>query len=133
MKLQKHLFDFNTSHVTVYLLILKKKLKTLLNFNTSHVTVYRNCSRFLFDNGYISIHPMLRFIDTNEVRHAPGKLISIHPMLRFIQVIQSEFYKGKCISIHPMLRFIGSGKAILTYVMAFQYIPCYGLSQLHII
>ena len=27
---------------------------------------------------------MLRFIDTNEVRHAPGKLISIHLMLRFI-------------------------------------------------
>ena len=75
--------NFNTSHVTVYLVVdnnLPKSrkfqyiscyglserciamLQVLENFNTSHVTVYHGINRTTVSTSMISIHLMLRFI-----------------------------------------------------------------------
>ena len=53
---------FNTSHVTVYLVLLQNLCNCFHDFNTSHVTVYRICYCFYRMYIFISIHLMLLFI-----------------------------------------------------------------------
>ena len=76
-------------------------------FNTSHVTVYHSIGN----------------------RATWSNIISIHPMLRFIFTIQFSCIRSNKISIHPMLRFIARRLIFFSEFQAFQYIPCYGLSN----
>ena len=145
-----NVWNFNTSHVTVYRTHRQNMAFNKLDFNTSHVTVYPChpdlCSRSI----HISIHLMLRFIvtkldhrkvETNfNTSHVTVYLcrcvcwlwpdnISIHLMLRFIY--QNRYYRVKkiCISIHLMLRFIRKNLFKFMLTLRFQYISCYGLSH----
>ena len=81
-------------------------VRQLLNFNTSHVTVYRFRRLQKTWRNAISIHPMLRFINSVQQICWKSKLISIHPMLRFIPYFFTVDTFLSNISIHPMLRFI---------------------------
>ena len=53
---------FNTSHVTVYLLLYSDRAVSISDFNTSHVTVYPQTHRGSSYQDLISIHLMLLFI-----------------------------------------------------------------------
>ena len=57
-------------------------------------------------------------------------IISIHPMLRFIWEEDGMMTYACFISIHPMLRFIVWPEPTHGPADRFQYIPCYGLSEL---
>ena len=102
-----YFFDFNTSHVTVYLATNFANGVNTAHFNTSHVTVY-----LIPSSGY---ELLIEHFNTSHVTvylfcpqsRALNMIISIHPMLRFIRDIDN----GCC----------GS--------KVFQYIPCYGLSN----
>ena len=102
-----------------------------LDFNTSNVTVHRKDPAFWIVSTFISIHPMLRFIDGSARTIGQGSGISIHPMLRFIQTTRSADMSTTCISIHPMLRFIKMSGEGLAGGFEFQYIQCYGSSRRH--
>ena len=97
---------FNTSHVTVYRPKSVMYMSDIQNFNTSHVTVYRGWSVFFRAGSIISIHPMLRFINSK------------HPAIH-----QNKFQYIPCYG----LSLPENNKNIL--VSLFQYIPCYGLSN----
>ena len=79
-----------------------------LHFNTSHVTVYRNAGGTGGSHREISIHLMLRFIAFHRIR---------------------VVYRSR-ISIHLMLRFIGACGSCINSGSTFQYISCYGLSNI---
>ena len=124
---RRRLYNFNTSHVTVYLYSSQKFKLTDAHFNTSHVTVYQ---RILTQYSWIlciSIHPMLLFIDAhNEImrmfykfQYIPCYCLSIHSVrlladyyhfnTSHVTVYQNILpLSGFCsyISIHPMLLFI---------------------------
>ena len=96
---------FNTSHVTLYLCLIRKERQMLASFNTSHVTLYlfnacSDCplSKFqyipcysLSVDRYIYKVPELSF-NTSHVtlyqyrrrRQQNRMVVSIHPMLLFI-------------------------------------------------
>ena len=57
-------YCFNTSHVTLYLSGLLRRLKPNGCFNTSHVTLYRERRGRRFHRTGVSIHLMLLFIFT---------------------------------------------------------------------
>ena len=95
---------FNTSYVTVQLLLVLIWLWMFSNFNTSYVTVqlnFLNKSNLL---SVISIHLMLRFNFNNAV-HIPNI---------------------NKISIHLMLRFNAKEEKPVILLLEFQYILCYG-------
>ena len=80
----EHFYDFNTSHVTVYQKLMPCGTGTDCHFNTSHVTVYHFSESRSNISNHISIHLMLRFIQTAPGGNGHSKIISIHLMLRFI-------------------------------------------------
>ena len=120
---------FNTSHVTVYRKLPIQFNSALFYFNTSHVTVYQVTMEMCVNIRKISIHPMLRFIIRVLFHPYCITYISIHPMLRFIIVYFSYITALVLISIHPMLRFITINTLKGYTICEFQYIPCYGLSN----
>ena len=120
-------FNFNTSHVTVYLGVIFILFFTYIfqyiscyclssggsdsdimldHFNTSHVTVYP-VAPFSSDNvQIISIHLMLLFITETYRLTGWDRHISIHLMLLFIESGISKKTFLIQISIHLMLLFI---------------------------
>ena len=88
----------STSHIYISSLFLS-------NFNTSYVTVQLIIQKKQTIFRFISIHPMLRFNGTKQGSHKAQGKISIHPMLRFNWVHEWYFSLFPKISIHPMLRF----------------------------
>ena len=98
---------FNTSHVTVYLYVLRHTKSPAMHFNTSHVTVYRsNHLPTLSRNSYFN---------TSHVTVYLRLLCRLHTEYR--------------ISIHLMLLFILSSAILHKDCTSFQYISCYCLSQ----
>ena len=100
------------------------------HFNTSHVTVYQ-IKRFEGDcKIIISIHLMLRFINSGCDWKSTLLIISIHLMLRFIfqRLLQnlrlSQFQYISCYGLSS-IKYI-----VIHYTSKFQYISCYGLSML---
>ena len=90
------LFDFNTSHVTVYPYEYDFYSKRVIDFNTSHVTVYRKW------------HKLQRIF--NRFQYIPCYCLSYFAMFK---------YAFKFISIHPMLLFIH--KRILYLIKLFHF------------
>ena len=54
--------SFNTSHVTLYLMVIKLIVVLFKCFNTSHVTLYPGCLEKRGQKHHVSIHHMLLFI-----------------------------------------------------------------------
>ena len=78
--------NFNTSHVTVYLIALLKIWDGICDFNTSHVTVYhilRTYMKEYIEFQYISCYGLS---GTGSGRYFSKIGISIHLMLRFIKM-----------------------------------------------
>ena len=97
--------NFNTSHVTVYLMFYLLFFFMRYNFNTSHVTVY------LHGNGRMEYRTKFQYISCYGLSPCcigknQLKYISIHLMLRFICVCDRARVHVIQISIHLMLRFI---------------------------
>ena len=122
------LYCFNTSHVTLYRILLRwtwiwihvsihlmllfirnsirRNLRTTIRFNTSHVTLYRHHQCHLSHDRKVSIHLMLLFIDG----------------LRTVLWVAGWFQYISCYSLSGPAGFmIGSN-------YEFQYISCYSLS-----
>ena len=78
---------FNTSHVTVYHTIALDKKIICWDFNTSHVTVYptnptgSNPSCLYFNTSHVTV-----YLQSQHQQESPT-WISIHPMLLFIQAV----------------------------------------------
>ena len=96
---------FNTSHVTLYLLM-ERYLSSRTGFNTSHVTLYRLQIRRPGNRKHVSIHHMLLFIYGLEVV--------------FTSVIWFQYIT--CYSLSDPRSFP------LFMAETFQYITCYSLS-----
>ena len=122
--------DFNTSHVTVYLLFSIPSFFANFNFNTSHVTVYQNksaydiakeifqyiscyclstCKSFFYIVNEISIHLMLLFICFSAIIHCfclhfNTSHVTVYPESRTFD--RTTIF----ISIHLMLLFISCWK-----------------------
>ena len=145
-----HTANFNTSHVTVYLVngvyyhhsllefqyiscyCLSKqnflRVRRLSDFNTSHVTVYRlfkapHTVKIIFQ--YISCYCLSKL----QKKFLFHRRISIHLMLLFIWHIPFITDFNRFISIHLMLLFISIGFASNFPFSSFQYISCYCLSR----
>ena len=122
----------------------------LWDFNTSHVTVYQLWKLKLISMNYISIHLMLRFIDIGQNSFQARKRfqyiscyglskLSIHQMdIRYdfntshvtvYRILGIGLRKFHIISIHLMLRFIIQALSEVPQDKLFQYISCYGLSR----
>ena len=76
--------SFNTSHVTLYLILRGLDSLYRVRFNTSHVTLYRIARNTDYTNKKVSIHLMLLFIESREPQSSRLKVVSIHLMLLFI-------------------------------------------------
>ena len=124
-----NVWNFNTSHVTVYRTHRQNMAFNKLDFNTSHVTVYPChpdlCSRSI----HISIHLMLRFIVTKlDHRKVETNFNTSHVTVYLCRCVCWLWPDN--ISIHLMLRFIIPIPGKLIHNRPFQYISCYGLSHL---
>ena len=102
---QVNVWNFNTSHVTVYRTHRQNMAFNKLDFNTSHVTVYPChpdlCSRSI----HISIHLMLRFIVTKlDHRKVETNFNTSHVTVYLCRCVCWLWPDN--ISIHLMLRFI---------------------------
>ena len=101
------LFNFNTSHVTVYLDETGEN-KTLELFQYISCYCLSRSRRLRPALKSISIHLMLLFINSGYIRSERLLCISIHLMLLFIGGGDSWYGYLKKISIHLMLLFIRS-------------------------
>ena len=132
---------------------LKKRMQ--IHFNTSYVTVQHLLATGFKDNQlafqyilcygstlipctnraktiYISIHLMLRFNLLNIYQQTGFNRISIHLMLRFNVFLTTRKTIGYIISIHLMLRFNAVQSAKSAHGRIFQYILCYGSTELFV-
>ena len=101
---------------------------TVYDFNTSHVTVYHIIGRLLLCCSIISIHLMLLFIRTLYFPLTVQLCISIHLMLLFIvcgKFMGSGKAKFQYISCYCLSR---SFTKTCRFATKFQYISCYCLS-----
>ena len=146
-----HQQNFNTSHVTVYQSDLIKflfefiiSIHPMLRFIVRALEIPYPFQRFQYIPCYglsISLLFYPTFFELFQYIPCYGLSsflvlvpfavnISIHPMLRFIFTFCRHCRENIVISIHPMLRFILPQVDEYRLVKAFQYIPCYGLSEI---
>ena len=74
---------FNTSHVKVNQYRYYSALVFEYRFNTSHVKVNHRSECSAWVQGRVSIHPMLKLINT-AIYSVTLNVVSIHPMLKLI-------------------------------------------------
>ena len=121
--------DFNTSHVTLYLLTSSHALFIML---FQYITCYSLSIDFfehsdnLLEFQYISCYSLSTLL-TSFAFCSP---VSIHLMLLFIRYWTLGCYTRGTVSIHLMLLFIENGKWLHLPMESFQYISCYSLSPL---
>ena len=124
---QPLIWNFNTSHVTVYRHSRCEKYKSFRDFNTSHVTVYPSTSRTFSGVSFISIHLMLLFIYMlirfKGIKHYFNTShVTVYRLVKVWKVLANS------ISIHLMLLFICNCRIPICSNSIFQYISCYCLS-----
>ena len=144
-------YCFNTSHVTLYLSGLLRRLKPNGCFNTSHVTLYQNtisgspAIRPSFNTSHVTLYPSsettcisrYRGFNTSHVtlyrKCGSGvvyqPMVSIHLMLLFIRHDLDE--KGIAYPFQYISCYSLSGHQAINACLtsAFQYISCYSLSR----
>ena len=119
---------FNTSHVTVYRPKSVMYMSDIQNFNTSHVTVYRGWSVFFRAGSIISIHPMLRFINSkhpaiHQNKNFNTSHVTVYHYRKIIKIFWCHYFNTSHVTVYLNLNYlVVKGKG-------FQYIPCYGLSN----
>ena len=101
------IFNFNTSHVTVYQKADLERRRDGFYFNTSHVTVYLSSYVFVCLRIVISIHLMLRFI-------------SFDPAVKSCL----NYFNTSHVTVYHFMDIKD-----FTVMLEFQYISCYGLSK----
>ena len=100
------------------------QVRPSMYFNTTLVKVHPftkiSCSPLYF----ISIQPLLRFIEFTFKNNPSVLLISIQPLLRFITYNKKICMGSIYISIQPLLRFIYLPQLVQHALIWFQYNPC---------
>ena len=119
--------SFNTSHVTLYLVVIRLHVLHLICFNTSHVTLYLyNGSRV--QNGYRfnTSHVTLYRTQGNSLHHSIYRFNTSHVTLYQARDIVWELCLWfQYISCYSLSSFGG----LLGWDSLFQYISCYSLSE----
>ena len=141
--------SFNTSHVTLYLILRGLDSLYRVRFNTSHVTLYRpssgleKCSQDRFNTSHVTLYLIalqlvldvwsFQYISCYSlslpIRHVKDfdmefQYISCYSLSK--QTNKDEWFRG--VSIHLMLLFIRNNSYYPMYEPWFQYISCYSLS-----
>ena len=101
------LFNFNTSHVTVYQIVLELLQKTYIDFNTSHVTVYPEVPPIN------SQAPAFQYISCY--------CLSMVTLLQMCFALEFQYISCYCLSVEDPDNSVGKD--------GFQYISCYCLSE----
>ena len=97
--------NFNTSHVTVYQILLVFFITFGCNFNTSHVTVYQFKQDFTadskdnFNTSHVTVYPPFLQLTEYPTDFNTSHVTVYHLMMNMYKVTET-------ISIHLMLRFI---------------------------
>ena len=145
------MYCFNTTLVTVYLIRKHNRAFGGTRFNTTLVTVYPNLLKHVSDNRTFQYNPCycLSSSSGTDARSSsgfqynpcyclsvlPSRLkgmtgqVSIQPLLLFIKEKNKWLQRKKKVSIQPLLLFIEMDGLNTGDVSAFQYNPCYCLSQ----
>ena len=118
---------FNTSHVTLYQVIVNQRRQTRWCFNTSHVTLYLNKFAKMksvvecFNTSHVTLY-LTTGGDTANKRMF--QYISCYSLS--IDHVYAHYHSF--VSIHLMLLFIKFENHNMTFYSVFQYISCYSLS-----
>ena len=141
--------NFNTSHVTVYLLQCVYSGYKVQNFNTSHVTVYRYTRSSPTSSNLISIHLMLLFIplkccatcSSSTFQYISCYCLSETKVQKAVCAVAFQYISCYCLSkSQTLLRQITGyfntshvtvyhhRRKHIVYLYQFQYISCYCLS-----
>ena len=121
-------YCFNTSHVTLYLSGLLRRLKPNGCFNTSHVTLYQNtisgspAIRPSFNTSHVTLYPSSETTCISRYRGFNTSHVTLYRERR------GRRFHRTGVSIHLMLLFIFTPLQIMLARLAFQYISCYSLS-----
>ena len=99
---------FNTSHVTVYRPKSVMYMSDIQNFNTSHVTVYRGWSVFFRAGSIISIHPMLRFINSkhpaiHQNKNFNTSHVTVYHYRKIIKIFWCHYFNTSHVTVYLMI------------------------------
>ena len=99
---------FNTSHVTVYRPKSVMYMSDIQNFNTSHVTVYRGWSVFFRAGSIISIHPMLRFINSkhpaiHQNKNFNTSHVTVYHYRKIIKIFWCHYFNTSHVTVYREL------------------------------
>ena len=120
--------SFNTSHVTLYLSGLLRRLKPNGCFNTSHVTLYQNtisgspAIRPSFNTSHVTLYPSSETTCISRYRGFNTSHVTLYRERR------GRRFHRTGVSIHLMLLFIAVALKYTAIMPMFQYISCYSLS-----
>ena len=142
--------NFNTSHVTVYRIIIVSVLALVTDFNTSHVTVYQQTVLFQrkinvhFNTSHVTVYPspfsysapigIFQYISCYGLSLQEGKEVKLKPnfntshvtvyrlLMSRWQILRANFNTS-----HVTVYRSGVGNCD-SAINIFQYISCYGLS-----